>query len=284
MVTIRGMTPDDVPLGMRLKAQASWNQTTEDWRMLLEAGAGWVAVVDGCGVGTATVVPYDETFAWIGMVLVDSAYRRRGIGTALLETAIEQARRHGAARLDATPQGRPLYARLGFEVEAEIVRMVRPATGHALSRSTAPVDLRCLPITVDALPELMGYDIVAFGAPRTGILEALRVRAPAYAYYALRDGVLAGYCLGRSGSGLEQIGPVVADDVETAQALLRAALSHVRDRGVIVDVPAVRPAWFAHLATLGFERRRAFTRMYLSGDGAFGYLPVQYAVAGPEIG
>ena len=35
--------------------------------------------------------------------------------------------------------------------------------------------------------------------------------------------MLRGYCLGRSGAVHEQIGPVVADSAEIAQALLRCA-------------------------------------------------------------
>ncbi len=115
---------------------------------------------------------------------------------------------------------------MGFEDEVEIVRMARPATGTGHTLPDVSGDVRCLPMTVDVLSELSEYDAAAFGAPRRGILAALWERAPAYAQCAWRDGVLAGFCMGRSGSTLEQIGPVVADDVDTAQALFRAALAH----------------------------------------------------------
>ena len=52
------------------------------------------------------------------MVLVDESMRQHGIGTALVEQAVEVLDRRGAetVRLDATPLGKPLYERLGFEV------------------------------------------------------------------------------------------------------------------------------------------------------------------------
>ena len=39
------MTTDDLPLGMRLKAQAGWNQVSADWQRFLELEP------DGCFVG-----------------------------------------------------------------------------------------------------------------------------------------------------------------------------------------------------------------------------------------
>jgi ribosomal protein S18 acetylase RimI-like enzyme len=52
-------------------------------------------------------------------LVVDSAYRRRGVATALLETAIDHARRSGARSLDMTsrPSRRDairLYEKMGF--------------------------------------------------------------------------------------------------------------------------------------------------------------------------
>ena len=90
-IAVRPMTLADVPLGMRLKDIAGWNQTEADWRMLLDAGVGFVALVNGVPVGTVTVVTYagrtSTRFSWIGMLLVDPAYRRRGVGTTLLQNS-----------------------------------------------------------------------------------------------------------------------------------------------------------------------------------------------------
>jgi len=59
-----------------------------------------------CGAGVAAI--YD--------VNVVEAFRRRGIGTALVHAALQQARRlgHGAGVLAASGMGSSVYARLGF--------------------------------------------------------------------------------------------------------------------------------------------------------------------------
>src|SRR5207244_5594839 len=112
--------------GMRLKDLAGWNQTEADWERFLDAcpDGCFVAETAGRVVGTSTTIVYEGRFAWIGMVLVDPEFRRRGIGAALLDRALEHldSARVPAAKLDATPEGRPAYEPRGFVAELEIER------------------------------------------------------------------------------------------------------------------------------------------------------------------
>jgi ribosomal protein S18 acetylase RimI-like enzyme len=73
-------------------------------------------------VGTLTLVLFRAPTgprAWIEDVIVDSAYRRRGIGTALTQAALEHARSVGARTVDLTSRpsreaANRLYLQLGF--------------------------------------------------------------------------------------------------------------------------------------------------------------------------
>src|SRR6187455_584222 len=127
---IRPLSGADIPAAQRLREQAGWNQTDDDWRRLLAwSPAGcWVAERDGQVVGTTTVTTYGRRIAWIGMVLVDEAHRRQGIGRALLTHAIEYLDQIGVQTiaLDSTPEGQPLYARLGFADAFELARWRGP--------------------------------------------------------------------------------------------------------------------------------------------------------------
>jgi len=294
-IGLRPMTQADIPLGLRLTSKAGWNQTEADWQMLLAAGFGFVATYGITTVGTATVVPYGTAFSWIGMVLVDPVYRCRGVGTALLEHVIAEARPYGCVRLDATPQGEPLYTRLGFRAEYGLLRMVRQpqalprqpqhmpiiADSSVLSISGNPV---CRALDPARLLDLIAFDAPVFGAVRGGILGALVRNAPRYAVTYLQDDVLRGYCLARSGAVYEQIGPVVADSYEIAEALLLCALGACDQRPVIVDAASAQSTWVAFLRGLGFAVQRPFTRMVLGDVGPSGMPERQYAIAGPEIG
>src|SRR5437870_5411367 len=125
MFHIRPMTVADLPVGMRLKQQAGWNQTEADWRrfLALEPDGCFVAERDGAPVGTTTTCTFGPV-AWIAMVLVDPAVRGQGIGKALMRHALAYLDRCGvrSIRLDATPMGQPLYEQLGFQVEYPLAR------------------------------------------------------------------------------------------------------------------------------------------------------------------
>jgi GNAT superfamily N-acetyltransferase len=76
-----------------------------------------VARVDGEVVGFASAF-YGSTFVLLTQVVVDDAFRRRGVGTALAADRIERARALGLryASLGPSPDGAELYAALGFEL------------------------------------------------------------------------------------------------------------------------------------------------------------------------
>ncbi len=286
-IGLRPMTQADIPFGLQLTSKAGWNQTEADWQMLLAVGFGFLATYGTATVGTATVVPYGTAFSWIGMVLVDPAYRRRGVGTALLQRAIAEAMPYGCVRLDATPQGEPLYTRLGFRAEYGLLRMVRQSA-VSITADASVIDIPGNPVCRARDPvrlaELISVAAPIFGAARGDILGALVRNAPRYGFACLQDDALRGYCLGRSGAVYEQIGPVVADSAEIARALLCHALVACGDRQVIVDAFAAKEAWVMFLQSLGFAAQRPYTRMILGRDCPIGMPERQYAIAGAEIG
>ena len=98
MIAYREMTPADIPAGLNLCRLAGWNQLARDWELFLQIHSKGCRVgVDDAGnvVGTVTTIPYENHFAWIGMVLVDPSKRRQGIGTQLLREALATNGRSG---------------------------------------------------------------------------------------------------------------------------------------------------------------------------------------------
>lgn len=78
----------------------------------------FIALVDGHAVGTARLLDDGR----IGRMAVLSDWRRRGVGRALLEMAVGQARQRGDARvwLEAQTHAIGFYARQGFITDGEI--------------------------------------------------------------------------------------------------------------------------------------------------------------------
>jgi GNAT superfamily N-acetyltransferase len=283
---LRVMTSADIPAGMRLKERAGWNQTAADWRRFLESSREgcFVAEVGTQVCGTVTTMTFGDRFAWIGMVLVDPEYRGRGFGTALLERAIDHLDEHNlsALKLDATPQGKPLYEKLGFQSEYEIGRWTRrqppsdstTLASGAVRKSASPV----------LLETICAFDRDVFGADRSALLKSLHHDAPELTQGILAAGTLAGYALGRRGSFADHLGPWMASDADTARQLLEAFLATSSRETQIVDCLGARPACQDLLTSCGFSYTRPLIRMFRGSNDYPGRPELLYAILGPEFG
>jgi ribosomal protein S18 acetylase RimI-like enzyme len=267
------LAPADIPRALALSAKVGWNQTAEDWRLfvdrarttgLFDAAAGLVA--------TAAALPYDNDFGWISMVIVDPAWRRRGLARRLMGECADALRRERrTALLDATPAGALVYRGLGF---AELATMERweGEGGAGEARGGA---VRLGPNDLD---RLIAADEAAFGSPRRFLLED----------FLRREGTLAwgyddSYLVLRRGHRAMQVGPLVATSDEAARVLLATAIAAARGK-VFLDLFTPWRDLAALLETCGFVRQRPFVRMALDRSRLPGD-PRRLAIAaGPEFG
>jgi len=278
---LRTMTAADIPAGMRLKGIAGWNQTPEDWERFLEAEPEgcFVAEWNGQVAGTVATISYEDRFAWIGMVLVDPQVRGKGIGTALLLKAIDylDAKNVPCMKLDATPQGKPIYTRLGFQIEYEIER-------HSLTRDITSQSGTQSAVAAENLEPLLEFDHKLFGADRSALLRSLAKSAPELVAIHGSGGAVEGFALGRQGSLADQLGPWAAANASVAGAVCDDFLR--RSRRPVVFADALRDnAWApALLAARGFQFSRSLTRMYRGENAHPGRPDLLGAILGPEFG
>jgi GNAT superfamily N-acetyltransferase len=126
VTAVRLITADDIPSAWELSTAAGWNQTSNDWRKLIELDpkSCFGLECEGRLVATTTLVCYGRRLAWVGMVLTRAGFQRRGFARTLVARALEFAdsRGIGTVKLDATAQGQPLYESLGFVPEQEVQR------------------------------------------------------------------------------------------------------------------------------------------------------------------
>lgn len=265
-----------------LVAEARWNQTADDWRIMLALGEGF-GLLDPRGtlVATSLALPFESGgFGWISMVLVTEAHRRKGLATRLMASAMAALEaRKLVAILDATPAGREVYRLLGFEDTWGIERMqcLEPPQLPAVP----PVSVRAM---TDADWEAVcTLDAQAFCADRRALIAGLRVRLPQAALVAERAGRITGFLLGRDGRIANDLGPCVADSEKTAVALLASALKAV-PAPVFLDMPAQHAAVGEWLRAAGFTLQRPYTRMLLNRREPFNDVERLFAIAGPELG
>jgi GNAT superfamily N-acetyltransferase len=259
---MRLLQEPDIAIAAELSAQAGWNQTAEDWRMLLQLNPEncFGIDADGCLVSTATLMCYGKQLGWIGMVLTNAAYQRRGFARTLLLHTIARADQLGieSLKLDATDQGQPLYEKLGFRVEQPVERWWRPKQTPA-GAGTQPA-------------KLSDHDLHAYGADRSELLRALTNRGKVQAS-------ADGYCLSRPGVRANYIGPCVSQSADFARRSIEAFAGEESYWDLL---PQNRPA--VRLATgLGFTPLRKLIRM-VRGRDLRGREDWIYATAGFELG
>lgn len=271
----RSMTEADLPRAAALSARIGWNQLPADWAMFLREGEVRILNDDDpeCLAASAAILPYGRDLAWISMVLVRPDRRRAGLATALMRWAMERLAGTRCVALDATPAGREVYRRLGF----------RDLRGFSRWRLPGPLpartELLLRQISAEDWPALLALDGAAFGGPREALLRDFAARMPAA---ALTTADRRGFVLARDGLRAPQIGPVVAPDAITAQALIAAASAAIGGPALL-DLDDGAKELAATIAGHGGEMQRPFTRMVL-GAAPEGRGALNFVLAGPEFG
>jgi predicted GNAT family acetyltransferase len=270
--TLRRLLASDIPAAMQLSTEAGWNQTADDWRMLLELSPrGCLAVeLDGQVVSTATLLCYGRRLAWIGMVLTKMSCRGRGLARRLLTEALTIAdqMKIETVKLDATDHGEPLYTKLGFRQEQPVERWIRPgyiALPKPQSRADTNLSLNW-----------HVSDSAAFGVDRSEVLKGLTHHtAPLSAAHS--------FLLSRPGRVHQYLGPCIAETPVIARTLIENALQTPSPEGWAWDLLPANTASVAIAHDCSFSPKRRLMRMVRGKD-----LRTQenriYAIAGFELG
>lgn len=251
--TLRRLHLSDVPDAVALTQAVGWGTSAAGWaRVITWAGRDcWCIVRDDRIIATTMAVNYGPTLSWISMVLTHPDYQRQGLGQRLMTIALDALRERGVQHimLDATPEGRPLYEKLGFRT----LYNVEIWSGRASSYLGA----RARPLVKADIPAIVALDEAAFGVARGRVIRRLLQDYPHYAWVDEDDdGSVVGFIMAQDNGGLMHIGPWIARDPWSAEKLLRTALSVFIGRDVRVDIPDrnTRATAFAHGSDLHYER------------------------------
>jgi GNAT superfamily N-acetyltransferase len=277
----RRLQTQDCNACVPLSAEPQWNQIAADWRWMLETGDSFgLFTPAGRLVASGLTVPFDGPFGWISMILVTQAFRRRGLATHLMRRCMDALLARGMTpALDATPEGRQVYLRLGFKDVYTLTRFFaeKPEpTGPARS-----ANIRSM--RKDDLADVAAWDRMPFGAGRARLLADLHRRLPTCAFVAESDGRLRGFVVGRDGRTCAQIGPVVAEDAATASALTMTALAETPGP-VCIDIGDQHSSLADDLKVAGFSPLLPFIRMIHGRSEPYDNPARIFAIAGPELG
>lgn len=272
-IRLRTMHDEDLVFANEVRNIAGWNQTLTDWRrfMALEPKGCFIAEWNGEPAGTATTTCYGKDLAWIGMVLVHPNFRRRGLGNALLDHCISYLRDDKEIRcvkLDATPEGQPLYEKLGFKAEWSLKRWVGNGGGQT---ENCPQD---------ALSDTsLKLDQGIFGADRSALLKSLEQGS--MASRVLDDG---SFGLIRPGMKATYLGALSPANEASGEVIARELISCAPADPIFWDLPDANEYATSLAEDLDFEPKRDLLRMYLGDNTPAGDPLRMFGISEPGLG
>ncbi|MTH78436.1 GNAT family N-acetyltransferase [Paracoccus aestuariivivens] len=267
-LTFQPFGPEHLDGALRLSEQARWPHRRDDWALVAAISKGVVALEDDRIVATALATPFGDA-AMANMIIVDESMRGRGLGREIMLRAMDCAT-PGQWRLVATQSGLPLYEKLGFSA----CGMVHQRQGHLLADCVATQARPALAADLDAIRQM---DREATQADRSGLIDLLAARGQ----LAIIEG--KGYAAIRPFGRGHVVGPVIADDAETARDLLSQLFAGRRGAFLRVDTADLTGLedWLAGLGLVEVDRGIAMRRGGLpENKGRF----MRFALAAQALG
>lgn len=186
-------------------------------------------------IGCISIVKYSQEFSFIGLFIVLPEYRSRGFGKKLWEEAMSRLHTIPRIGLYAVPKQVSRYASFGFEKKFKNQRF------HQIA-PTYPEDLNHW-IDSKKSPHLMfeklcQYDDWAFKNSRKKLLTRMLQMPQTFAFVSFdKNEIVTGYGLVRPCIKGFRIGPLYANDLESAQILFRLLLTKIPGKSIILDMP-----------------------------------------------
>src|SRR5690606_656496 len=204
-----------------------------------------------------------------------------GIGQMLMKSILNELKDFPCIKLDATPAGFPVYAKLGFAKEYSIYMMIRLPL-NKLYQEYEKFNIKAA--QPEHLQPLADFDKAIFGVERQTVLQYLYTQSPATALILEKKDIIKGYIMGRPGTNYYQLGPLIAESTEASIALLSNALSALEGIPVVVDILTDKKDLIGWLNTQGFNPQRELIRMYYRKNLIQGNVRQQFLISGPELG
>ena len=257
-LTIRTMRPDEISLAVDWAAAEGWNPGLADAACFpsVDPEGFFIGELDGAPVATVSCVNYGARFAFLGFYIVRADLRGSGYGLRIWNAAIA----HAGPRvigLDGVVAQQDNYRKSGFQLAYANVRY-----GGTVAAPAAP-QAEIIALSDVPFAAVEADDATVFPAPRSSFLRAWIGARGHVGCALLRDVRLAGWGVIRPCRKGFKIGPLVADDRATAEAVLSALLARVGGGEIFLDVPGINREAIALAQDFGlapvFETARMYT-------------------------
>ncbi len=235
-VTFRNLSREEFDTVVDWAAAEGWNPGKHDtdifWATDPEAYVG--AFLDDQLVGVGSIAAYGRAFGFMGFFIVKAPLRGKGIGTKFWFWRRDRLKARLAPDatigMDGVFTMQDWYAKGGFRFSHRSLRMA--GTGKASQPAANLTELSSAPFN-----EIAAYDRKHFGFEREAFLRRWITPEEGLALGSVKDGRLTGYGVIRACLEGYKIGPLFADDAQTADDLFNALSDRACGEPIYLDAP-----------------------------------------------
>jgi GNAT superfamily N-acetyltransferase len=255
---VRRMSEADLELALDWAAAEGWNPGLHDARCFYAADPQrfFLGRLGGVPIGCVSAVRYGSDLGFLGLYIVKAEHRGRGFGLELWRAALNWLGDRTVG-LDGVVAQQENYRKSGFRLAFRNIRQGGVGGG---APSPGLTDLGTVPFD-----EAAHYDRTAFPAPREAFLKSWIGQPQAVALGVVAGRSLTGYGVLRACRQGFKVGPLFADDEETAERLFAGLTARAPGAPVFLDTPEANPAALALAARHGMAPVFETARMYRNG-------------------
>ncbi len=261
MFNVRQMSADDFPFATKLANTMNWNMAVEDFEFSswLEQLGCLVAVHGSQRVGIATCVSFGKV-GWFGNLVVKEEFRGRGVGSLLVEHAVDYLQNRGVETIGlyAYPELIGFYGKLGFSFDEDfsVLKINRLGT---FTHESHPK------LVNENIGEIERFDAEFFGGSRERLLKSIICEKGNLGYYVSNSDGILGYLASTMYNELAWVGPLVfrKGNSSLVASLVRAVLAKLSGRMVYLVPSKKETVLLNMLLELGFEEDFSVSRMFL---------------------
>ncbi|HEX4998181.1 MAG TPA: GNAT family N-acetyltransferase [Terriglobia bacterium] len=265
-LVIRAMTRPEVDDLVDWAAREGWNPGLHDAEIFwaTDPDAFIAAELEGNLIGGGAITSYNGDFGFMGFFIVRPEYRGRGFGDTLWharrDRLLRRLRPGASIGMDGVFTMQDYYARGGFVFSHRDIRFSAEIPDHP---APSPADDGIAGLAAVPFDRIVDYDRACFPASRPGFLKAWISQPDALALGCQRDERLTGYGVARRCREGCKIGPLFADDADTAEALYTRLAKFAAGGALFIDAPENNPAAVELARRHGMIEVFGCARMYL---------------------
>lgn len=267
-----------------LSNKLGWDYDAPELTTAFHSGSLFGHVHEGKVISTAAIFPYGNQLASLGMVMVNPNYRGLGLGKAVTQRCMRVADII-PIQLISTVEGKRLYEKLGFKVVDHVHKLV----GHYDNKkessinNTQNVELSSLSNSDHDLNQMIRLDSAATGVNRFKFLIARLRQSKRAIQLRHKNGKMIGYGLSIQLPDMLLIGPIVANDQESALALIHELAKETRG-SIRIDLYSRHKQLVESLKDRHLREIRIAPVMINHAEKLSGYSQQLFAIASQAFG